>query len=137
MKHFFTRTSYRRYLVKKGALKNLAKFTGKHLCLSFFFFDKVQATSSNFVKKKRLWHRCFPVNFVKFLRTAFYRTRLNDCFYIESSSGGLSWNTFLSATEKKTESFPLFSFKVRTKLPNHNDLIDLFLVNIIWNWNIP
>ena len=26
------------------------------------FFDKVE--------KKRLWHRCFPVNFVKFLRTS-------------------------------------------------------------------
>ena len=22
--------------------------------------------------KKRLWHRCFPVNFVKFLRTPFF-----------------------------------------------------------------
>ena len=29
----------------------------------------------NFIKK-RLWHRCFPVNFAKFLRTAFYRTPL-------------------------------------------------------------
>ena len=26
--------------------------------------------------KKRLWHRCFPVNFVKFLRTPFYKERL-------------------------------------------------------------
>ena len=26
--------------------------------------------------KKRLWHRCFPVNFVKFLRTP------GDCFYV-------------------------------------------------------
>ena len=26
--------------------------------------------------KKRLWHRCFPVNFVKFLRTPIYRTPL-------------------------------------------------------------
>ena len=27
--------------------------------------------------KKRLWHRCFPVNFAKFLRTPFlYRTPL-------------------------------------------------------------
>ena len=25
---------------------------------------------------KRLWHRCFPVNLVKFLRTSFYRTPL-------------------------------------------------------------
>ena len=24
--------------------------------------------------KKRLWHRCFPVNFAKLLRTLFYRT---------------------------------------------------------------
>ena len=30
----------------------------------------------NFIKKK-LWHRCFPVNFMKFLRTPlFYRTPL-------------------------------------------------------------
>ena len=29
--------------------------------------------------KKRLWHRCFPVNFVK-LRV-FYRTPPDDCFY--------------------------------------------------------
>ena len=26
--------------------------------------------------KKRPWHRCFPVNFVKILRTPFYRTPL-------------------------------------------------------------
>ena len=28
--------------------------------------------SSPTLLKKRLWHRCFPVNFVKFLRTPFY-----------------------------------------------------------------
>ena len=27
--------------------------------------------ASNFIKK-RLWHRCFPVNFVKVLKTGFY-----------------------------------------------------------------
>ena len=32
--------------------------------------------------KRKLWHRCFPVNFAKFLRTQFYRTLLCDCFYI-------------------------------------------------------
>ena len=26
--------------------------------------------------KKRLWHRCFPVNFVKFLRTSFLKEHL-------------------------------------------------------------
>ena len=30
--------------------------------------------------KKRLWHRCFPVNFEKFLTTDFYRIPLGDCF---------------------------------------------------------
>ena len=29
--------------------------------------------------KKRLWHKCFPVNFAKFL-THFYRTSLGDYF---------------------------------------------------------
>ena len=32
--------------------------------------------------KKRLWHRCFPVNFAKFLRTPFCRTPQGDCFWI-------------------------------------------------------
>ena len=33
--------------------------------------------------KKRLWHRCFPVNFAKFLRTPFLqnRTRPHDYFF--------------------------------------------------------
>ena len=26
--------------------------------------------------KKRLWHRCFPVNYAKFIKRVFYRTRL-------------------------------------------------------------
>ena len=30
--------------------------------------------------KKRLWRRCFFVNFVKFLGTTFYSTPLDDCF---------------------------------------------------------
>ena len=29
-----------------------------------------------------LWHRCFPVNFTKFLRTPFFRRPLDDCFWI-------------------------------------------------------
>ena len=30
--------------------------------------------------KKRLWQRCFPVNFAKFLRTPFLQNTLGDCF---------------------------------------------------------
>ena len=57
-------------LYKKSVLRNFTKFTGKHLCQSFFF-NKVAGLRPATLLKKRLWHRCFPVNFVKFLRTPF------------------------------------------------------------------
>ena len=56
--------------MKKGVLKNFAKLTGKHLCQSFFF-NKVALLKPATLLKKILWHRCFPVNFAKFLRTLF------------------------------------------------------------------
>ena len=61
------RSSRLEVFCKKGVLKNFAKFTGKHLCQSLFF-NKRPAT----LLKKRLWHRCFPVNFAKFFRTHFF-----------------------------------------------------------------
>ena len=61
------RSSRRRCSVRKGVLWNLAKFTGKHLCQSLFF-NKVKPAT---LLKKRLWYKCFPVNFAKFLRTYF------------------------------------------------------------------
>ena len=54
------RSSRPEVFCKKGVLENFAKFTEKHLCQSLL---------------KRLRHRCFPVNFAKFLTTPFfYRT---------------------------------------------------------------
>ena len=61
------RSSHRRCSVKKGVLRNFAKFTEKHLCQSPFF-NEVAGRACDFIKKG-LWHRCFPVNFAKFLRT--------------------------------------------------------------------
>ena len=55
---------------KKGVLKNFAKITRKPLCQSLFF-NKDAALRPATLFKKRLWHRCFPVNFAKFLRTPF------------------------------------------------------------------
>ena len=51
-------------------LKNFAKFTGKHLWQSLCF-NKVAGLRPATLFKKRPWHRCFPVNFAKFLRTPF------------------------------------------------------------------
>ena len=75
------RSSHWRRSVKKDVLKNFAKCAAKHLCQSLL------AT----LLKRRLWNRCFPVNFPKFLRTPFvqntfctehlFTTSLEDCFW--------------------------------------------------------
>ena len=69
----FTQTleaATRGVLQKKVVLKNFTKFTGKLLCQSLLF-SKVVGLRTATLLKKRLWHRFFPVNFVKFLRTPF------------------------------------------------------------------
>ena len=62
------RSRHRRCSVRKGVLRNFAKFTGKHLWQSLFF-NKVAGWGLQL--KKSLWHRCFPVNFARFLRKPF------------------------------------------------------------------
>ena len=56
---------------KKGVLWKFTKFTGKHLCQSLFFNNDAGLQPATLLKK-RLWHRCFPVDFEKFLGTPFY-----------------------------------------------------------------
>ena len=53
---------------KIGGLKIVLKFAGKHLKWSLFFYMPA------ILIKMRLWHRCFPVNLGKFLRTPILRT---------------------------------------------------------------
>ena len=60
-KLFTYKSSHRRCSVRKGSLRNFAKFTGI-TCDRVSFLIKF---------KKRLWHRCFSVSFPKFLRTPF------------------------------------------------------------------
>ena len=47
-----------------GALKNFLDFSGKHLLESIF--NKVAALQACIFIKKRLKHKCFPVNIAKF-----------------------------------------------------------------------
>ena len=82
---------------KKSVFKNFAIFTGKNLCWSLFLI-KLQAFSPSDFTKKRIQHRCFPVNNAKFLRKTILknlcerlllrteehlcsRTLLNGCFW--------------------------------------------------------
>ena len=67
---FMFRTSHRRCSLRKGVLRNLEKFTGKNLCQSLFFYEVAGLRPVTLLKKK-LWHRCYPVNFAKFLKTPF------------------------------------------------------------------
>ena len=60
------RSSRLEVFCKKGVLRNFAKFTGKHLCQSLLSVAGLGPATS---LKKRLWHRCFPMNFAKFLKT--------------------------------------------------------------------
>ena len=69
------RSSRQEVFCEKGVLRNFTKFTGKHLRQSLFF-NKVLGLRLTTILKKRLWHTCFPVNFVKFLRTPFLTEHL-------------------------------------------------------------
>ena len=55
---------------KTGAVKNFTKSTGKHLCQNLFF-NKVASLRAATLLKKKLWHRCFLMNIVKFPRIPF------------------------------------------------------------------
>ena len=65
-----TRSSRPEVFCKNGTLENKTKFTGKHLCQGIFF-TKVSGLKPGTLFKKKLWHRCFPVNFARFLGTPF------------------------------------------------------------------
>ena len=64
------RSSHRRCSIKKGVPGNFVTFKGKDLRQSLFL-NKVAGLRPATLLKKRLWPRCFPVNFTKFLRTPF------------------------------------------------------------------
>ena len=68
---FISEPVAKRCSVKKGNLRKFAKFTTKYLWQSLFF-NKVAGLRPATLLKKRLWHRCFPVNFEKFLRTPLF-----------------------------------------------------------------
>ena len=56
------RSNHQRCSVKKVFLK-ISQNSWENACTRVSFLIKLQA--------KRIWHRCFPLNFVKFLRTQF------------------------------------------------------------------
>ena len=72
------RSSRTELFYKKYVLQNFAKLTGKHLYQSLLF-NKVAGFKPATSLKRRLWHRCFPVNLTKLLRAPFERTTPGNC----------------------------------------------------------
>ena len=60
--------------MKKDVLRNFAKFTGKHLCQSFFF-NKVAGLHCNFIKKEAL-AQVFSYEVCKISKNTFFTEHL-------------------------------------------------------------
>ena len=56
---------------KIGVLKNFAIFTGDNLCWNLFFNKVPGQNACILMKKETPQRRCFPMNIVRFLKTAF------------------------------------------------------------------
>ena len=92
------RSSHPVVFCKKGVLKNFTKFIGKQLCQSLFL-SKVASLRSATLLKKSFWHKCFPVNFVKFLITPISLNKY--------SKGYSCWQKNVKSDEKATLSASL------------------------------
>ena len=67
----------RAYFLRKllASLKNFARFPWKQPCRSLFFNKET-------LFKKKVWHRCSPVNVKKLLWTPFLKNTSGGCFLL-------------------------------------------------------
>ena len=82
------RSSHRRCSVRKGVLRNFAKFAGKRLRPAALL-------------RKRFWYRCFPVSFAKCLRTPFLQNTSGWLLLIKSLFRGSYPEVFCKETVQK------------------------------------
>ena len=100
-------------------LEIFAKFTGNYLCLR-------PAT----LLKKRLWHKCFPVNFAKFLRTPFLQNISGGCFcnciiyFLFARYNRGNWETSLLQSSGRSHNILPFKTKhIVSKISFSNNLM--------------
>ena len=70
----------------KKVFLEISQNSQENTCARVSFIIKFAGLRSATLLKRRLQHRYFPVYFAKFLRTPFYRTPLDDCFFLPSIS---------------------------------------------------
>ena len=74
----------------RGLLRNLAK-----LPESLFYLSCKLGLKAATLLKKRLWHRCFPVNFAKFVRILFFQNTPVATSVILRLSWSLGWSFYV------------------------------------------
>ena len=117
----FSRSSRQEVFCRKDFLRHFAKFTGKHMCQSLCF-NKVADLRPATLLKKRLWHRCFPVHFAKFLRTPLFNIISGSCFCFSYSFRNLShWKCQFCRYDS-------------TLLSLLGGLLRLFILTAVRNW---
>ena len=97
---------------KKAVLKNFAVFAEKHLYWSVFF-NKIRGLRPINLLKKRLQHRCFPVNIAKLLRTAILKNVCEGLFLyfkILQINFFEKWKIGRSKTWKSRKNYSEFSY---------------------------
>ena len=99
---------------RKDVPRNVAKFTGKHL-----FLKPVT------LLKKSPWHKCFPINFAKFLRTSFFTERARWLLLLPTSIYLFKINK--GNTKKICEIFS--KLKIKTSERHQRLHFDVFTVN--------
>ena len=88
------RSSHRRCSRRKDVLRNFAKFTETDLCQRLFF-NKATGLRPATLLKKKLWRRCFPVNFAKFLRKLFLQNTPGRLLLEFQLFSALLWRPFI------------------------------------------
>ena len=76
----FFRNSHQRCSIRKGVLKNLAEFTGKHLYQSLFFYKVADIRPATLFKKGDPGTGEFLWILLNFKEHLFHRRLLGDCF---------------------------------------------------------
>ena len=89
-KKLHDRSSHRRWSIKKYSWRfrktqmwiqnSNPKFK---IEIQILFFNKVAGLRPATLLKINLWHRYFPLNFAKFLKAYFFKTPLDNCFFIK------------------------------------------------------
>ena len=74
-----TEAAVRRCSVKKVSLE-ITQHLQENTCASVSILIKLQTLRPATLLKKRLWHKCFPVNVAKFLRIPFLKSTSGGCF---------------------------------------------------------